>query len=417
MNRQDILNYYSRQDIQNQIMGFAKDREVVGSLQDGTYLKRPDILAYPKDLIERVRQGVVSLHCSVEKWFNPMQLSPNMNQQEIESLRMNFDLIMDIDSKYRLEHAAVATDVLYYYLKDLGIKATIKFSGSRGFHIGISGDAFPEAIDFKKINKLYPKLPQTISEFLSEKIKDKLLEELIAREGGVAALVKTAESISELSPYEFVNIERNWGNRHLFRMPYSLHSKTWLVSIPVRREMLYKFDTDLAKPEKVKINADFLLNFKGEADQLILAALDWKAKQPKQIIRETRIPRTRNPVPETYFPPCIKQILNGLKDGKKRSLFTLLTFLKTVNWPDDEIESRIKEWNLKNISPLPERLINTQIKWHLRQIRNLMPPNSDSDLFYKSIGIMHDPSVCGKNPANDAFRIYRNQNLKKGLKT
>src|SRR3989304_84599 len=274
MNRSDIINYYSRQDIQNQIMTFSKDREVVGSLEDGRYLKRPDVLAYPKDLIERVRQGVVSFHGSVERWFNPMQLSPNMNQQELENLRMGFDLILDIDSKYKLEHAAVAADVLYSQLKDFGIKATIKFSGSRGFHIGISGDALPESIDFKKISKLYPQIPQTVSEFLVEKIKDRLLEELIAREGGVAALVRTAESISELSPYEFLNIERNWGNRHLFRMPYSLHPKTWLVSLPLKREGLYKFETESANPENAKIQADFLLNFKGEANELLVSAFD-----------------------------------------------------------------------------------------------------------------------------------------------
>src|SRR3990172_2521411 len=253
MNRSDIINYYSRQDIQNQIMTFSKDREVVGSMQDGRYLKRPDVLAYPKDLIERIKQGVVSLHCSVEKWYNPMQLSSNLSQQELETLRSGYDLIFDIDSKYKLEHAAVAADVLYSQLKDFGIKATIKFSGSRGFHIGISGDALPESVDFKKISKLYPQIPQVISEFLSQKIKDKLLEELIAMEGGVASLVKIAGSVSELSPYEFVNIERNWGNRHLFRMPYSLHPKTWLVSLPLKREVLYKFEAESANPENAKI--------------------------------------------------------------------------------------------------------------------------------------------------------------------
>ena len=118
MNRSEILNYYSKPEIQSEIMKFAKDREVVGSLEDGRFLKRPDVLAYPKDLIERVKQGVVSFHCSVEKWFNPMQLSPNVSQKELENLRMGFDLILDIDSKYKLEHAAVAADVLYSHLKD-----------------------------------------------------------------------------------------------------------------------------------------------------------------------------------------------------------------------------------------------------------------------------------------------------------
>jgi hypothetical protein len=84
----------------------------------------------------------------------------------------------------------------------------------------------------------------------------------------------------------------------------------------------------------------------------------------------------------------------------------LIAFLRSVNWKDEDIEKRIKEWNNKNSRPLADRMVNTQLKWHLRQSRKLMPANSDSDLFYKSINIKHD-AECGKNPVNDAFRIYR----------
>lgn len=102
MNQLEILRYYSREDIQNAMLSFSKDREVVGSLIDGTYLNRPDTLLYPKDIIERVKKGAVAFHCSVEKWFNPMQISTSLTQTEMENLRKGFDFIIDIDSRSNL---------------------------------------------------------------------------------------------------------------------------------------------------------------------------------------------------------------------------------------------------------------------------------------------------------------------------
>ena len=66
MNQNEILNHYSK--VQEKILEFARDREVVGSLRDGTFCKRPDTLLYPKDITQNIKQGVVTFHCSVEKW-------------------------------------------------------------------------------------------------------------------------------------------------------------------------------------------------------------------------------------------------------------------------------------------------------------------------------------------------------------
>ncbi len=408
MNYFEILKHYSNPIIQKEILSVAKDREVVGSLKDGSYLKRPDTLLYPKDIEERVKKGVVSFHCSVEKWFQPMQLSVNLRQEELDNLRKSFDFLIDIDAKVKLEHAIATAKVVYNFLKDLGTKPTIKFSGSRGFHIGISSNAFPEKIDFKETRKRYPEIPQILAEYISEKIKDQLLEELIALEGGVASLVKTVESVSELSPYEFVDIEKNWGNRHLFRMPYSLHPKYWLVSLPIKFNDLKNFKKEMAKPENVKINVKFLVNKEGEATELLIKALEWKAKQPREIIKPKIIKRKyKRPIPEEYFPPCIKSILKGLTDGRKRSLFTLATFLRAMNWKQEDIEKRIKEWNLKNSRPLSERIIKTQLKWHFRQNRELMPANCRSHLFYVSIGVCKPDQYCQKNPVNYPFKLMK----------
>jgi len=404
-----ILKHYMNPIVQKEILSVAKDREVVGSVEDGSFLKRPDVLLYPKDVEEKIKNNkVVAFHCSVEKWFNPMQLSVNLRQEELSDLRKGFDFLIDIDAKAKLEHAVAAAKVVYTFLKDSGVRPTIKFSGSRGFHIGISGEAFPGKIDFKETRIRYPEIPQTLAEYINEKIKDQILEELISIEGGVASLVNTVKNVSELSPYQFIDIEKNWGNRHLFRMPYSLHPKYWLVSLPIKFEDLKNFDKEMAKPENVKKEVDFLVNKEGEASDLLIRALDWKAKQPKEAIKPLRIrKKSETPIPEEYFPPCMKLILNGLSDGRKRSLFTLSTFLRSMNWKPEDIEKRIREWNLKNSQPLSERTIKTQLKWHLRQSRELMPANCQSHLFYVSMGVCKPDQYCSKNPVNYPFRLMK----------
>jgi hypothetical protein len=404
-----ILEYYSNPVVRKEILSTAKDREVVGSIEDGSYLKRPDVLLYPKDIEGKVKDGAVAFHCSVEKWVQPMQLSTNLKQEEIENLRKGFDFLIDIDAKVKLEHAAAAARVVCSFLKDLGIESTIKFSGSRGFHVGIAGNAFPEKIDFKETRRRYPEIPQALAEYVTEKVKDEILEELIAVEGGVASLVRTVKSVSQLSPYEFIDIEKNWGNRHLFRMPYSLHPKYWLVSLPIKFEDLKDFKKEMARPENLKTDIEFLVNKEGEATELLLQALDWKAKQPKEAIKPVRLrKKSDKPIPEEYFPPCIKIILNGLSDGRKRSLFTLLSFLRAMNWKPEEIEKRIREWNLKNPQPLSERTLKTQLKWHFRQSRELMPANCYSQLFYVSFGVCKPDQYCSKNPVNYPFRLMKN---------
>lgn len=439
MNQFEILKYYSNPEIQNAILSLVKDREVVGSLKDGSYLKRPDTLIYPKDLTERVKKGVVAFHCSVEKWSQPMQLSSNLTKKELNKLRRGFDFILDIDSKTKnLEHATVAAKVVYDFLKDLGVTPTIKFSGSRGFHIAISGNAFPEKIDFKETKTRYPEIPHTITSFIIERTREHILEEMIAIEGGIAALVNTVPSLSELTPSPFIDIddgtllpkkepkyidgvaglEKGWGSRHLFRVPYSLHPKTWLVSLPIRFEDLKHFKPEVAKPEKVKTDVRFLVNKREEATNLLLQALDWKAKQPKEEVKEfVRRPRMKRPVPEDFFPPCIKIIINGLRDGKRRSLFTLATFLRAMNWEPKKIEEKVREWNEKNPQNLSKRLVETQLKWHSRQRRELLPANCASNLFYDSIGICKPDFTCDlkriKNPVNYPFKaMKRNKRIK-----
>ena len=415
MNLYHITKYYSNPKVQQEMLKIAKNREVVGSFRDGSFFHRPDTMEYPKDIEERVKKGITCFHCSVEHWKSPMQLSSQLRGKELDELRSGYDIIIDIDSKAKLEHASITARIIYEKLKDLGVKATLKFSGSRGFHVGIASNAIPKRINFKPTSDQYPEIPQMIALYLREELKEQILEELINYEGGVAALVQTVPEVSELSPFQFVDVEKNWGNRHLFRMPYSLHPKYWLVSLPIKAEQLKDFKSKIAEPDKVDFKAKFLVNKDGEAMELFEKALKWKKTVKKKDIPVRKF-KKGSPIPEEFFPPCMQKILQGLSDGRKRSLFTVAAFLRAVNWPNEEIEKRVREWNKNNKPPLTERTINTQLKWHFRQNRDLMPANNDSDMFYKSIGIEHVPE-CQKNPVNYAYKkFFEKKRIKKTKK-
>ncbi|MBU5557632.1 MAG: hypothetical protein QW751_01415 [Candidatus Aenigmatarchaeota archaeon] len=399
MNQTEILAYYSRPEVIKGLLDIARDREVVGAYRDGRYSKRPDVLQYPSDIAAKVRTGIVSWHCSVEHWHSPMALSTSLSRAELDAARKGFDIIFDIDSKSEFNYARTAAIVVCNFLADMGVKPTIKFSGRRGFHVAIASKALPASIDYKPSAARYPEIPQAIAGFLKVKIEDELMDALIAEAGGMAALTKGA-SISEITPWNFLDIESNWGARHLFRAPYSLHEKTWLVSLPLRLFKLKKFKPEDARPGAT--GGPFLVNKPEEATELLVSALDWSAKHKPQEKNIERSMQKGAPIPEEHFPPCIRLLRNGISDGRKRSLFTLVSFLRAANWPWEKIDIAVNEWNNKNPKgPLPNRFISTQLAWHKRQARNLLPANCDNDTFYRSIGICQPTELCAriKNPA------------------
>lgn len=403
----DILNHYSRHDVQKAIATVARDREMAMTNLEGEYLKRPDIILYPSDVLDRVKRGAVTFHCSVERWTQPLAI----RQDNMDEVRKGWDLVIDIDSKTKLEHGRAAAAAIVDFLKDYGTSPTIKFSGRRGFHVAVAGNAFPAEVDFRPIAKRYPEVPQAIVQFLKDRCKEKIMEALVAEEGGLAALRNTAESMPDLSPYHFIEVEKDWGSRHLFRAPYSLHDKTWLVSTPIRLFKLRGFSIENARPEKIDANLPFLVSKDGEGYELLLDALDHAAKT-KTLQTEVKTRQKpagpKSPIPEQFFPPCIRAILGGLPDGRKRSIFTLAAFLRSAGWKEADIEKKVLETNKLHKGPLPERTIRTQMRWHERQNRDMMPANCASEQFYDSIGICRPDGLCNakkiKNPVNYAFK-------------
>ncbi|MBI5332676.1 MAG: hypothetical protein HZB65_03825 [Candidatus Aenigmarchaeota archaeon] len=400
MDRIDILRYYSQDFVAEMIAKASQDREVVGVFADSKYEKRPGILQYSSDVIGMAKRGITSIHLSAEHWTYPMQLISD----NYDELRKGFDIILDIDSKLGLDESKTAAILICrlferYDIKNFGLK----FSGRRGFHICLPWKMLPKTIDFKPMEKEYPRIPRIISNFIRHNIREDLLKEILKN--------KTVAFDGEIDPFQFVEVEKDWGNRHLFRAPLSLNEKTWLVSLPLDLGDVKEFYPDMAKPDRVKSAKPFFRQAEeNEAEMLVSDALDWHAvntkfEKPKQS-KEIKQPMT-NKIDEEFFPPCIKLILAGLKDGKKRSLFTIISFLKQMNWSWEEIAARLDEMNAKNIPALPRQAIKSQINWARQQNKQINPANCKTETFYKGLGICQPDERCKtiKNPMNYPFLL------------
>jgi len=504
------LSYYKRKDVQKLILEHAKDKEI-GVRFNESFGKRPDILVYENDILESAKRGCTSLHCSEELWSNPLNLNPNLRRNEMDALRIGWDLILDIDCPY-WNFSKLTTYIFIKALKDHGIDCvTVKFSGGKGFHIAVPFEAFPDKVIGTEVKDLFPEGPRKIAEYLlyymSENLIkidkennivkfgkinvkfDKLLSETEKTEKDLTitrcenckrkienknkdpdgffeyicpnpgceyrmkdtdkkfvscpkckrimekyADKKTAcecgsnKTKSELDLSSIVNVDTILiSSRHMYRMPYSLHEKTGLVSVPFDIKHILKFDKKEAE-QKVFKPYKFLDRNEarsGEASSLFQKAFDHKsesANKHKDYVRKT-FEKERNEVnsqniyidntaiPEEFFPPCIKKISAGIEDGKKRALLVLINFLNSCNWEYDKIEEYVMKWNEKN---KPDRLRETYIRGQLRYYKHqanskenkerMMPPNCDNKGYMIDTQFCNPDGLCKsiKNPVQYA---------------
>ena len=163
---------------------------------------------------------------------------------------------------------------------------------------------------------------------------------------------------------------------------------------------------------------------------MLLQALDWKEQNDKKekIIENVKLSRVEdnkvnsktnkyekgeykkviitNPNDDIY-PPCIKIIMKGMKgDGKKRALFILINFFKSIGLSGVELEKKIYGWNDKNEQPLRKGYVQSQLSWFNRS-KNMMPPNCSNNM-YKDLDICKPDELCRqiKNPVNYAMKRY-----------
>jgi DNA primase catalytic subunit len=438
---QTIL-YYKRLEIQQAIVDAAEDREVAVKYSDKGFGKRPDVLKYPRDLLELALKGASSFHVSEEVWNNPLELSSSMNEKEKNELRKGWDLVIDIDC-HVIEYSKFAAYLIVEALKYHGVTSiTCKFSGNKGFHIGVPFEAFPEKIHGTDTRLLFPEAPKKIALYIKHMINEKLGKMIFDYEQGDFSSIKEKTGFDEeeikiteddefgiprehLDASKIADIDTLLiSSRHLYRMPYSFNEKSGLVSIPININSILEFDKYLAKPENVKVdeklkflNKDFVRT--NEAAELILQAYDYKsAEEVREKNKEdyeksyssTNKKEFSEPemaIDEKYFPPCILKAFNGINDGKKRALFAMMNFLRCMAWDKDEIDKRLHEWNEKNPEPLREGTLKGQIRYSFMKKDNILPPNCKE--YYEGIGICNPDNLCQKikNPVNYSLRKSR----------
>lgn len=428
------LSHYKRRDIQEEIIVNSKDREAVAKFND-RFSKRPDILRHPNDILELAKQGATSFHASEELWRNPLQLDTSLRKYELDSLRIGWDLVIDIDCGF-FDYSKIAADLVISALKFHKIRSvSCKFSGNRGFHIGVPFEAFPDTIMGEETRKLFPDAPRRIAVYLKEMIKKELGIRIMHFEKNSfnAIIEKTQKKPAEITYYDnkkrmlnaepFLNLDTLLiSSRHLYRMPYSLHEKSGLASTPLNPEKVLMFQKEFALPKNVRVSGHRFLDKEGvgkdEAKQLLLQAYDFGIKREAVAgsagERELEVPE--NALPEGLFPPCIRLILNGMDDGRKRALFVLINYLTSTGWDYGAIEKKLREWNVKNKEQLREAYFLGQLRYHRQMQKKIMPPNcpkresnmplASQQNYYTDLGVCKPDSFCAKikNPAQYALK-------------
>ncbi len=436
--KSELLMYYKRPEVQEAIVKCAEDKEIAVKFGDKGFGKRPDMLRYSADVMELAKQGATSFHASEEIWMDPMQLGAGLRLKELDENRKAWDLVLDIDCDF-LEYSKIAADMIIKALKFQGVKnISCKFSGRSGFHIGVKHSAFPEKVGDKETRLLFPDGPRAIASYLKGMIREHLtalvlsfdtLEEISEK---INVKVEDLMTDGDFDVFKVLDIDTILiSSRHLYRMPYSFNEKSGLVSVPVNPDEVLSFDTVDAISKNVVVNEYGFLEKgeEGEGKQLLIQSLDFASKQKQDeqhkedySMKEKRdYEEIKEAIPEECFPPCVKLVLNGLKDGKKRSMFILTNFLSSVGWDPEMIEARLRKWNEKNPEPLKEQLIIGQVRYHKQRKQRILPPNCDNEMYYKGMQVCVPDNLCSKirNPTNYAVRKakYINQVNKKNKKS
>jgi len=424
----NILRHYKRPEVQDAIVKAALDREIAPRYGEG-FGKRPDVLMYPRDVLEFAKKGASSFHCSEERWVNPLQLDTAMKRTDLDDLRSGWDLLIDIDCPSFMI-STVCADIVVNALRyhDVDCIST-KFSGNHGWHIGIPFEAFPTSVGGVNTKNLFPEGPRRILMYLQDMIRTNLTERLLefgpselAKELKVDSVVKNGR----FDPFEYLELDAVLiSSRHMFRMPYSFNEKSGLVSVPWDPRKVLDFSKDAAHFETFEFGPEFLNRdvTPNVARKLLIAAFDFKPAIPEEELeKKNEFQEVAEAIPEMYWPPCVKLICQGLEDGKKRAIFVLINFMQSCGWSKEAIEVFLNEWNKKNPEPLREQYIVGQVRY--KGGKKAMPPNCDNTAYMKGINVCRPDGLCSKikNPVNYAIIRQRiavedaKQNEKKAKK-
>ncbi len=299
-------------------------------------------------------------------------------------------------------------------------------SGNKGFHIAVPFEAFPSKVGETPTRLLFPDAAKKIALYVRDHIAGELARRIMVLEENNFTKVKEkvnlpaeeiirytqnqmGDKVAHLNIDKFLEIDTVLlSSRHLYRMPYSLHEKSGLASLPIDPEKILSFERVMAEPDLIKPEFVFMnRNVSGEsARRLLVQALDYeiklvdsREKQRQQKDYDELV--INSPIKEDFFPPCMKIMLQGVADGKKRAIFCMSGFLGKIGWNKEQIEQFLHIWNNeKNQPPLREVYLKGQLA-HFNPGERL-PPNCNNDAYYKGIGVCKPDGLCGKikNPVN-----------------
>ncbi|MBD3312545.1 hypothetical protein GF352_03790, partial [archaeon] len=177
MRTSKLVKYYSQKGFRDFMLRFSKGREVVPQFR-GRFGSRPQTYRFDSELLNSIRRGASSFHFSEERWTNPMTLSTEMKDKELNNLRAGWDLVFDVDSRV-LDYTKICTKLVIDALDFHGIEeVSVKYSGGSGFHVGVRFDN-PTSIKSVPVKNLFPKAPRIIGLYVQEMIKDYLKEMLL----------------------------------------------------------------------------------------------------------------------------------------------------------------------------------------------------------------------------------------------
>ncbi|MBU0470913.1 MAG: hypothetical protein KKA62_04130 [Nanoarchaeota archaeon] len=420
------LRFYKRKDVQEAIIAHAKEKEI-GLRYNDSFGKRPDILSYPREILELAKQGMTSLHASEERWENPLELSGTITKKEMDELRVGWDLVLDIDCKF-IEYSKISADLIIKFLKYCDVKdISLKFSGNKGFHIGVPFEAFPKKVGLIDTKELFPEAAKKIAFYIKENIKEELSRRILEFENNDLNRIKEkvelpfeeitrhdlnemGDKVAKLNVEKFLEIDTILiSSRHLYRMPYSLHEKSGLVSLPIDPEKVLGFEKKMAHPATLLIPKFSFLDRNSSqesARRLLMQALDFEVKIEEERFIEKEQKDFEEfeigcPIKEEFFPPCVNCLLEGLEDGKKRAVFCLMNFLGKIGWNKKEVEEFLKKWNReKNQESLREVYIKGQLNSF--NPKEKLPPNCNNEAYYLALGVCKPDNFCRrvKNPVN-----------------
>ncbi|MCL5009712.1 MAG: hypothetical protein M1433_01900 [Candidatus Parvarchaeota archaeon] len=417
MKPSEILRYYLNDAVIERLL-HVKDRECAVRYGEN-FGKRPMYFQYKGDIENLIRTGATSFHISEERWQNPLELSKELTKEQLSSIRKGWDMVIDVDCK-NVDISKIFTKMIKEKLEHEGVHSlSIKFSGGSGFHMLVPFEAFPESVNHIDTNRLFPDAPMIISLFLKSELFS-TLRDTLRKDYGIKKLAsifgidenKLLEN-GEFDPYKIIDIDTVLiTERHMFRMQYSLNEKRWLVSIPIDKNRLEDFKLEDAKPENVDTKLDFfdLHPSKNEATNLFVRSYDMfepeeKTEEEAAPVHYSELNLSVNP---EYFPPCIKLINAGLSDGRKRSVFILTNFYRTIGRNKEEVLKLLLDWNKRNKPPLKENLITQQVEYAFSS-KQYPPPNCDAHGYYKYFNVCFPDETCKliKNPLSYYVRKSR----------